>query len=219
MALSSHLALLLLSFFTLSDAKAARIFSLNEESCSTGCSVLPAGTITLTQIATDQVSVELQLGPDYSIRDSSNNHNSFTFNISGVSNFAVSGITSGDTDVKTFGFDSAGPYSQAGFGSFQYRIDCRDCPNNNSQITRRLSFTATGTGLTITSFSANTSGYYFSADIGGKTQAAGIGLTGVAATKTFTDSAVPEPTSMLMLFSAFGGLILLRRKQNRKLVS
>src|SRR5260370_17522224 len=52
---------------------------------------LPAGTVTITDIVAGAVNVAVLLGSDYSFRHASDpqNHNSFTFDLSGVSGAGV----------------------------------------------------------------------------------------------------------------------------------
>src|SRR5262245_8374251 len=66
------------------SAFGAIIFTLDQNGCSSGCSVLPAGTVTITNNGANQVSVSVELVDDYSLRGANDsNHHALVFNISG----------------------------------------------------------------------------------------------------------------------------------------
>ncbi|MBS1800886.1 MAG: PEP-CTERM sorting domain-containing protein [Acidobacteria bacterium] len=196
-------------------ACADTIFSLNYSACSSGCSVLPAGTVELQQNGANSVNVSVSLASDYSFRQApDNNHHSLVFDLSGVSGVSATNIASGPTS-QTFSFLGLGSYKDAGLGSnFQYAFDCTTCAKGATGTpTQSLTFTLTGTGLTESSFVSNGS-YYFGVDVVGLDSAAGIGLTGnIGATgpgSPVAPPAVPEPSSLLLFgtgLTAIGGMI------------
>src|ERR1700743_3162810 len=81
-------SLAIVSFFAAASSAAyadSLTFSLTDVACSTGCSVIPAGTVTLTQNGTNDVQVTVTLTSDYSFRDAPDgNHHAFAFELSGV---------------------------------------------------------------------------------------------------------------------------------------
>jgi len=204
-----------------SSASADTIFSLNDEGCTTGCNVLPAGTVTLQQNGTNDVLVTVLLDPAYSFRDGNNTHWAFGFTLAnGLPTATIAPGTLINGYGQSFSFLGAGNYNDPPLGSFQYAFDCTTCSagGNAGTTTQKLSFDLVSTGLTEASFISN-GNYYFGVDVVGLTQGAGLGLTGnVGATGPGTPggdvdtrtATAPEP-STLMLFgtgvTALGGLI------------
>ena len=179
-------------------------FNLTQETCTTGCSVLPGGTITVESFAADDVLVTVQLGPDYSFRGSNDaNHHALVFNLGSLTSVVISGIISGDTTSQIFALSQTGTFDQAGFGSFEYALECTTCsPGMAGVTTRSLSFHLQAPGLTELSFTPTNSAMgnvYFSVDVVGKTADAGVGLTGNLG--ALEGAAVPEPGSTAMMVS------------------
>lgn len=72
-------------------------YSLTESGCTTGCSVLPAGTITVSTITANEVFVSVQLGSDYSFRKANDaNHWGLVFNLAGNPTITITDVVSGD---------------------------------------------------------------------------------------------------------------------------
>src|SRR6266702_3567139 len=143
------------------SASADTIFSLTTSGCSSGCNVLPAGTVTLHQNGTNDVFVTVQLGPDYSFRQANDsNHHGFAFNLSGVSGVGATNVSS------PFAFEGFGSYNDSPFGTFQYDFECTTCGAGVPVTpTQTLTFDLIGLGLLESSFVSNGSGFFFAADV------------------------------------------------------
>ncbi len=181
-----------------SVAHADTVYSLDTSACSSGCLVLPAGTVDLKQNGKDDVLVTVTLTSDYSFRKApDDNHHALAFDLSDVSGT----VTAANISNALFTFSGAGSYKDAGLGSnFSYAFE--DKIGNDGSV-QTFSFDLKAAGLTETSFVSNGS-FFFGVDVKGLDVAAGVGKTGNigADGKLITSGApppVPEPSSIALM--------------------
>jgi hypothetical protein len=185
-------------------AKADTIFASSQGTC--------CFNVDLHQVDTNnvQVTVSLTSGAQYFVSSGSGNHPGFAFNLDGTPTVSVTSISSpwALSDVTLSPITSNGP----SMGTFEYYISN---PGNGSNAHNDgpLVFNLfDASGISTADFIANSSGYYFSADImnaAGQTGLSGINTPGTPS----GPSPVPEPASLsLMGTGILAAAGLLRRK-------
>jgi hypothetical protein len=151
-----------------------------------GCGTSPFGTVELDPAGTGSVLVTVSLSNGNQFVGNGtgiNGLHAFTFDVGGtMATVAFSTPSTG------FTADPFGSYHQDGFGSFPYAIECGTaCSSGGGGST--LTFTVSETGLTVSSFVHNGSGFFFTADLLGTTDSGPVGAP------------TPEPASMLLFGS------------------
>jgi hypothetical protein len=204
------------------DARADLTFTLttcNSSLAGLGCVSGDYGTITLHQVNTNVVSVDVDLATN--VTWASSGLAGFEFNLSGVSGATLSSVSALWTPQS--GAPSSG-LNGDGMGTFNSQLDFTGTTGTNSA---NLDFTLTATGLTLASFTQGTASglpgsprFYFAADIcvpnasGRCTASPGTGLVGAG------PAAVPGPVvgaGLPGLLAACAGLVAFARRRRHRL--
>jgi hypothetical protein len=145
--------LALLAVASPANAATATFFS---DHCTDLCGPQPTGFATIT--GTDQGGgvIDLTITPLNGNGLVNGGQTTFTFNLVGNPTITYSNLPSTFTVVNGFGAGSlsenAGAIGQNGFGTFEYGIDFTGVSGGSNPLFTPLSFTISGTGLTLASF-------------------------------------------------------------------
>jgi hypothetical protein len=194
-------------------AKADALYSLTYDSCTGGCGNGQGtnnnsfGYVTLHQINATQVSVTLQVtAPSYFVNTGNGtNHAPLAFNVD--KSVTISALADAYNSPSTFFTTGANNAAVSGLGTFSNEIACSaNCPSgaSNGGAGTWMYFVASNvSGLSLSDFVTNSSGFYFAADIIGPS-----GNTGEVAVKNAPSIVVsaPEPAS---IFRFGAGLLAL----------
>ena len=188
------------------------VYTLTSDQCSGGCGVAPFGTVTVTDTAANQVSLIVNVLPNFLVHTGQAG-STIGFNL----NPNVSNLSLVSSSLPNWSLDapSAGSLHFAAFGDFEYSLNC--CNSQNGAANDQVGLNTvllSGTGLTAASFHqlSNGGGFdaYFAVDI----LSATTGKTGpVGAVNGPTQGTVPEPGSIVLLGSVAALLVSATRRR------
>jgi MYXO-CTERM domain-containing protein len=200
--------------FGLNPASAVT-YDLTSDHCTGGClgSLTSGGTITITQAGTNTLNVSVVLASGLTFARSTG-LDAFAFNLNPNQTVTYSNLTTGFTPV---GGVTTGAQSPAihldGFGDFEYAVD-NTINTNSANSPSSLSFTLSGTNLSLSSFETSTGPGsehpFFIADV---FSSGNTGLLDASTPSTPTNT--PEPMSVLVMGAALAGLGLIRSRRRR----
>jgi len=160
----------------------------------------PFATVTLSQVDSNTVGVDVTMFAAYKFVDTGS-HDAFGFNITGNPAVTLTGITSG--------FGAGSGFSNGFVGSYTYSIQCTGCgPGGSSPLPGPLDFqvnAVTGT-LSVADFVNK-----FAADVIGP-DGNGATFTGLVTNGGPPPPGVPEPLSLSLVGGGLLALGLLRKR-------
>ena len=191
-------------------------FDLTSDHCTGGCGPQSPsfGRIIVTDLVGDALGFNITL----------NNGNQFVqtgldltlaFNLTANPTITYSTLSAGFTiPGGTSPLQSAGTYHMNGTGDFDYGVVWGGGPGGgNADPNNVLSFTISGTGLTLASLEQNALGQFFAADILSGT----TGLTGaVDASDRLPPTSIPEPETYAMMLAGLGLMAFVARRRKQK---
>jgi hypothetical protein len=187
-------------------AKADLIFNSSEGFC--------CFSVDLSQTDTNDVLVTVSLTGGATLfahTGNGTNHPGFAFNLTGVTITGANIVS--PMNLSTFTVGDPG----SAYGDFGYMFDIPGTGTSGG-VTGPLSFTvhvAGTTGISVSDFTANTSGNYFAADI---CEAAppGAACTGESGINTAPTTVTPEPVSLSLVGGGLLALGLFRKRLPRR---
>lgn len=184
-------------------------FSLTSDHCTGGCGPQTSfGTVSVTDSGSGSLSFSVSMLNGNTLVNTGFPL-TFAFDLASDPTITYSGLTSGFTIPDVIGTNSqvAGSYHMDGVGDFEYGV-LWGSQGGGAGTSGPLNFTISGTGLTLSSIEANSTGNFFAVDIRSGTN----GNTGLVDASVAT---VPEPETYGMLLAGLGlmGFLVRRRRK------
>ena len=196
------------------------VYDFTSDHCTGGCSTGAPnmGTITVTDIAANEVSVVVTLEAGFGFISTGagtggSGNASFFFNTTSGSPITISGLSAGWTvpNLNGSGQQPAGSYAGDGLmNQYNHGLNCASVCAPSTPLSGPLDFDVTLAGLTAANF---VSSPFFGADVSSTN-----GNTGLIDASP-ASSPVPEPTSTLLLGSVVVGLATLAKKKLQRSAS
>ena len=206
------IATMFAALFWAAPASADLVYTLDQSAAFSGTNF---GTVRLHQVNSTTVKVTVTLASGEYFAGTGAGY-ALTFDISGDPIITITGDPAPAAMPTGFAAEpyvAGETYKASPFGDFNYAINCTACQGGQTtNPTGPLVFDVTlASGLLITSFTQNTSGFIFAVDIFKPNCGSGA-CTGVVGTNGNSVRTVPEPATLLIFAAAAGGLGAWRRR-------
>ncbi len=191
-------------------------YQLNQNGCTGNClpGGISGGTVKLTDgLEADEVQVLVTLANGFVFADSSGNGR-IAFNVTGNPVIGIDDLNNTNDFALVSG--NPGSLSMPPFGDFGYALVCTTC--QGGQTTNPggpVQFDVVLTGITVSSFVANSGGFFFATDVRAENGKTGnIAAIGPGGTPRDLQP-IPEPASLVLLGTGVAAAAARLRRQSR----
>jgi hypothetical protein len=196
----------------------AATYVQTSDDCTGGCGTSSFNTVTVTDLGNNVLDISVSLASGFNFIHSgfpgsfgfglNSSFTSITFS-TGTTAWSTTGWTPINSPVSATSPQTVSGTSLAwdGAGSFVngYGMTWNAGNGIANQDGTTLDFHISGTGLTLSSFAADTTGSFFVADVAGTGTTGGVRNTGII-DFTLQTAAVPEPSTWAMMILGFVGV-------------